>query len=108
MQRWVSGNQRLDDADVVQNAGCGSITNHRFDIFCRDAVNYALHRTTGCGSVDEVDIMAILDRDSGRVSQPFRIVERAALGDGRTTLLPRKPRVKRRIQKENTHCTKSI
>src|ERR1700675_4455470 len=97
MQRWVSGNQRLDDADVVQNAGCGSITNHRFDIFCRDPVNYSLHRTAGCGRVDWADVMAILDRDSGGVSQPFRIVERSTLSHRRTALPWRKSWVKRRV-----------
>ena len=103
MQRRLRRNQRLDDADVVQNAGRGGIADHSFNVLCLDAVDDRLHRVAGSGSIDQIHVVSILDRDPGRVSQPLGVVECSTLGNGGTTLLAGKTRVKGWIQKQYTH-----
>ena len=89
--------------DIIENAGSGGIADDRFDVLGCDAVDDRLHRITGSGSIDQIHFMPILDRDSGRVSQPLGVIQGSTLGDCRTALLARKTGVERRIQKQDTH-----
>ena len=103
MQRRLRRNQRLDDADIIQNAGRGGIADDCFDIFGVDTIDDRLHGVTRGGGIDQVHLMSILDCDPGGVSQPLGVIQRSTLSNRRTTLLPGKTRVKGWIQKQNTH-----
>src|ERR1700688_4650980 len=108
MQRWLRGDEGLDHAHIVKNAGCAGIADDCFHVLGCNAVDDGLHRATGRRRIDQIHLVSVLDRNTGSGSQPLRIVEGAALGDRWTTLLAGETRVERWIQKKNAHNARSI
>lgn len=74
MQRWPGRNQRLDDADIVQNARRGGIADDCLDVFSGDPIDNRPHGITRGWRVDQVYLVSILDCDTGGVSQPLGVI----------------------------------